>query len=583
MSPTMQIWQDKIILRLPEDVHPALAPFARYNQKVHGYLLAFSKQNLQRIFKIYPSIDIKNYDRIEDLKRKQQELIDIKEKVKFIKVSTEMPVIDLKMPPLGDYQRRGVWFLLENKKSALFADCGVGKTFMTLVSTEMQMKAGLIERGKVLVCGKLATLETGWMEDTKKFTDLTAQLLWLPATSKRKEKLTRLLNYDADLYIINHEGVLVLEEELCAKNFQKVIIDESTILKSYHGDFTRDGGKFGKAIMNVAKNSKWKVIMSGTPAPNGPEDLWGQFKFLDPEGLLLEASYNDFKAAYMDEIVFGRNRMDAPKKYVFKKEYLPFIGDLVNSIAYQVKIRDHLHDLPAKTVISRKVPMSKEQHEHYLKMRDNLSTVLNDEFVAVDVKLAQLVKLRQITGGFLIDQKEEAHEIKGSTKLDAMDSLMEEIGNEKVVVYAQYRWEIKTLAERYKNRGVVTVYGDNKSEDNLSNIKKFIQDPNTKVIILHPKSAAHGVTFTVAHYMIFYSVSYSAEDDYQCVARIERAGQKHPIFVYYLLSKFDSNSDEHKETIDEVIYRALRIKGKNQDHLLSQSEIDMEIILRGAL
>jgi len=578
MSLHIAIWQDKIILRTKEELHPSLKPYTKYNERISGYLFWFGKQNLQRIFNAYGLLPVlRGQERIDELKIKHSELKSITQKVANVKSSAQLPAIAFKLPPLGEYQHRGVCFLLETPIAPLFASCGVGKTFMALTSTEEQFRTGVLERGKVLICAKLATLETAWFDDCLKFTDMKANIVWLPAGSKRKEKLLAILNDPADIYIINHDGLMVLEEELAEKKFQKVVVDESTILKSYHGDFTRSGGKFGKALMNVAKHASWRVIMSGTPAPNGPEDLWGQFKFLDPEGFLLEPSFFDFRAEYMKELSYGRNPITSFKKFVFKRETLPQIKTLVDSLSYQVKIRDCLHDLPPKTIIPRRIRMSAEQNAHYASMLESLSTIIDDEFVSIDVKLAQIAKLRQITGGFLIDQEERPHPIDTATKLDALDCLIEELGDNKIVIYAQYRWEIKTIAERYKDLGLVTVYGENKSEDNLKNIKAFIQDPKVKAIVLHPKSAAHGVTFTVSHYMIFYSSSYSAEDDYQCVKRIERAGQKHPIFIYYLISVLQEPIRKHEESIDEIMYRVIQVKSKNQSELIDQREVNKAI------
>ena len=439
-----------------------------------------------------------------------------------------------------------------------------------------------------MVCGKLATLETGWMEDCSRFTNLKAVMVWLsPSTYKRKEKMLKLLEEEADLYITNHETVMALEEELAAKKFEKVVVDESTILKSYHGDHTRTGGKFGKALMNVAAHADWRVVMSGTPAPNGPEDLWGQFKFLDPDGIILEASFQDFRAQYMKKVYFGKynpavDSREPPHKWVTPVESIKVIRDFVSPFIYQIKIRDHLKDLPERTVMRRPVPMSMEQHEHYMNMRDKLGTVIDDELVAISVRLAQATKLRQITGGFLIDQQEIPHPIESAGKLDALSDLIEEIGDEKIVIYAQYRWEIKSIFERYKDRGALAVYGENKVEDNLANIKEYIRNPDIKIIVLHPQSAAYGITFVVSHYMIFYSISYSEMENYQCIKRIERAGQKHPMFIYYLISKLAKSVPNTKGkktvTIDEAIFDALQLKRQNQDDLLDQSSVNRNIL-----
>jgi len=82
--------------------------------------------------------------------------------------------------------------------------------------------------------------------------------------------------------------------------------------------------------------------------------------------------------------------------------------------------------------------------------------------------------------------------------------------------------------------------------------------------------------------MIFYSISYSEMENYQCIKRIERAGQKHPMFIYYLISKLaksvPSTKGKKTVTIDEAIFDALQLKRQNQDDLLDQSSINRNIL-----
>ena len=183
-------------------------------------------------------------------------------------------------------------------------------------------------------------------------------------------------------------------------------------------------------------------------------------------------------------------------------------------------------------------------------------------------------KLRQLTGGFIIDHKEEVHPVEENNKLEELDSILDdEISHDdKVVIYAQYRHEIEAINKRYKKYGIVSVYGGNTTKQNLDNIRKFKEDPKIRLIVLHPKSAAHGITFTCAHYMIFYSYDHSAEDAYQCKSRIERAGQKHNMIIFYLSCY---------KTVDEDTYKAVLLKIHNQSYLIdgtAPTEEDQESI-----
>jgi len=576
---TLSIWKDQIILRtrLPAEELAALKEHIKFSERLQAYTLAFSKQNLQRIYKAFGQIPvIEGRSRIAHLRAKLAQFNEVVSKAELAKTSPTLPEYPYKVPPLAPYQHRGVVYLVNVKSGALFVDCGCGKTFMVACSSELHIKKGLVAPGKTLICGKLATLHQGWMGDIKRFTDLKATCLWLPTAYKRKEKIRKLLDEPADVYIINHDGVRIYEKELAEKQFQKVVIDESTILKSFRSEYAKaKGGSFARSVMKVAAHADYRVIMSGTPAPNGPEDLFGQIKFLDPCGFLLEASWRDFRQEYMLPEYFGDpSDPNTLKVYKFDEERLDEVGEKITKLAYRVKIRDVLPDLPERTIVTRTVVMAPEQEAHYKTMTEQMFAHVDEALVSTTNKLTQIIKLRQITSGFIIDAEEAPHPISNDNpKLEMLDDLLrEEIDSDnKVVMFAQYRWEFEQIAERYKDLGVVTYYGDNTASEKMRNLDAFINGTEARIIVLHPKSCAHGVTLTMAHYMIFYSISYSAEEDYQCIKRIERNSQRHKMFVYYLLAA---------RSIDEVMFAVIRHKQERQASMIDGSddggnEIDM--------
>ena len=464
-----------------------------------------------------------------------------------------------------------------------------GKTFMVVASADVLAKKGVIQNGKTLICAKLNTIESTWVEDTKKFSNLSIGVLWAPTHKKnRRELIFDTLNSDYDMFVINHDGVRLFEDQLATKCFERVVVDESTILKSFKGESNQiKSGAFGKALMNVSRNAKYRVIMSGTPASNGPADLWGQYHFLDESGIILDPNNADFMERYYDVVdlrkkvdrlekdEFGNVKYDNkgvplektlklgdPHNYVPKAGAIEAISNLTMPLAYRLKLRDVLPSLPERTIMFRSIEMSEEQRKYYKAMDKTLKVEIDEARIVVNLAITSLMKLRQITGGFIIDMQEKAHAIPSNPKLDELDSLLnEEINHkEKVIIYCQYRWEIETIEERYKSHGVVTVYGGNSGEKNIKNINRFINDPSIRLNVMHPKSAAHGITLVVAHYMIFYSISHSAEDNYQAIRRIERPGQKHPMFFYYLLCR---------KTIDTDIYDIIDVKDLDQEKLLS--------------
>jgi SNF2 family DNA or RNA helicase len=588
------VWNNKILLKwdkkIPEHAKPNsihtpddiiywwehLDGFTSFAKRSGMYTMSFSRQNISRLKKQFGVFQIeRGQEEIRSLVDKVKLFDELVKKAEMIKAlpAEQLPQYQYKVPPLGEFQHREVVFLVEMPLSPIFADCGTGKTFCVLCSTEQQIKQRLITPGKTLICGKLATLESGWLEDAANFTNLKVVSLWLPQSSKRKEKILERLNEPADAYVINHDGVRVFEEALLAKRFEKVVVDESTILKGFHGmDAHIKGGAFGRSLVRISQYAKYKVIMSGTPAPNGPIDLWGQMHFLDQDGLLLDPVFNDFRNDNYFKVDLRREedryREDGryrpmgpktPKKWELKQGALARVSNLVTPLSYRVKIRDHIKDLPELSIMKRQIELTAEQRKHYDDMENRLCVEIDQERIAVPIILTKLMKLRQITGGFIIDNEGKSHQLESNPKVEELDSLLEEEidPNDKVVIYAQYKWEIEMIESRYKHFKIVPVYGENYSRENLDNIDRFRKDPECRLIVLHPKCAAHGVTFTMAHYMIFYSIDYSAENNYQCVKRIERAGQKEPMFVYYLLGR---------KSIDQTIYDALKVK----EHIQSQ-------------
>lgn len=580
----------------------------RYYKSQAAFAMDFSKQNLKRIHNDFGRVPVKSgMEYITDLKHKNSlfvEMVNKAQKAKTLPID-QLPYYDYKMDPLGEYQHRGVVLLNNIKRLPLFADCGLGKTFMVLVSTELQIKRGAVSRGKTLIAGKLATLETGWLEDAEMFTDLKIGMLWSSKSTKEKkyEQIMETLNdpsYDA--FVINHDGLRIYEQELREHGFEKVVVDESTILKGFHGmERHFKGGEFGRSLMRVSEKAEWRVIMTGTPAPNGPQDLWGQLKFLNPEGFVLEPTWRDFLSTHFDQVYFGATNVrnkgqkytkgpkkgelrypntpmgqliaphlkegeplnpNTPSKPVVKSTAIPVIRDMLAPWMYRLKLRENV-EVPEDKRMKRIVDMTSSQKKHYNDMKEKLMVELEDGTeIRASIELAAYGKLRQITGGFIIDHEENAKALKKNPKMDMLDQLVEEEidSEEKIVIFAEYQWEVKTITSRYKKYGAVSVYGGNSTKKNLDNIKKFKKGgKDVRIIVMHPQSASHGVNLTEACYLIFYSINFSAEFNYQAVGRILRANQKNAMFIYYLLCR---------NSIDTLAFDKIVGKNKDQDMLL---------------
>jgi len=541
-------------------VLPHIHGHASWNEKQRCFFLSFSVQNLKRIHAQFGQIRVATgQHRIDQLKIEYAEFKEDMRKARLIRTRPTLPAYDYKVPPLAEYQHRMVVYLTNVKRAALFADCGTGKSFSCLVAIERLIRYGLVDPGKILICIKLATLR-GWLKDNAAFTGLKVVPLWTDSGYKRKEKLLAALAEPADVRLVNHDGVRVLKDALEAEQFQLVAVDEATILKGFRGPRARTGA-FGKALLDVSRSAKRRVVMSGTPSPNDASDLWGMTKFLEPHGFLLESSWKDFCQEFQKEVFFGDPKNpDTMSQWVMTKAGTAAVRDIIEPMAFRVRLRDVIKDLPPKTVMTRSLPMGKDQLKHYEEMEDTLSTMIDEEHVTVSVQLALIQKLRQISGGALIDQNEVPHVIPDNPKIEMLRALIDEeiAADEAVIVFAEYRHEIESIAALW-NKDCVTLYGGNTSKQNLDNIEAFMRPDGPRIIVIHPQSGAHGITLTRSRYAIFYSFDYSHEKNYQAEKRIERASQTRDMLVYYLVA-------EH--SIDEIMLDCVRQKAEQQAQLI---------------
>src|SRR5688572_10547502 len=283
---TMGIFKDKIVLKwdgsIPEDLIERLGmqglfgdeetrrrllanefadlfeywshigDYLRFSKKSGNFTCSFSYHNLARLHREFgPMQVLYGQPDIDALKRRLAKFRAMAERLKSILAGNLDPTIQFKVPPLGHYQLLGVNGLAAVERFPLFADCGMGKTYMVLVSSEHHLRTGLVRPGKMLVCGELPRLRSGWYRDAVKFTDLKPAILWSEGAKKRAEVL-RLMQSDADIFIINLEGCKVYLRELVEMGFEKVVVDESTILKSYRGDFAKRGGVLGRCLLQIA-------------------------------------------------------------------------------------------------------------------------------------------------------------------------------------------------------------------------------------------------------------------------------------------------------------------------------------------
>ena len=438
---------------------------------------------------------------------------------------------------------------------AIFADMGTGKTLMAL---EAYRRLKTQNPGiKMVVCAPLSLLEAAWGLDIRQFTAFSYYNAHdKPIPEVLKEDIL-LINYDA--VITKRAGPLatIIKGNL-------LVTDESSRMKNNQAKTT-------KIMLALGKLAKYRIVMTGTPAPNSPVEYWGQVEFLKPRYLHPSGSFYAFRNSYF-HLQRGRQIMQGKMvtkmalydafrtgfKYEITQNNLERLMAKINPLAFRIRKEECL-DLPEQVDEVRYVYLGIKTLKHYKEMKNDLITEIKRETITAEMALTKILKLREVCSGFLINSAGENIEIGSHEKLIELLATIEELGNQPLIIWCCFKYEIqkiqKELEKIYGLKSCVCLYSETKNRDQA--IDDF-KNSRVRFAIAHSASIGHGVTFINCSNEIFYSIDYSWERWIQAKARIHRIGQTKKCSYIHLLAK---------GTIEEDIYKVLQEKGKMTDIL----------------
>jgi len=439
-----------------------------------------------------------------------------------------------------------------NKENfAYFMEMGTGKTKVLIDNLAM-----LYDKGKVdgaLIIAPKGVVKTWYEQELP--THLpdhieNVSVLWQPNITKgQQEKLESLFEIESALHILVM-NVEALSTEKGVKFATKFInshkalmaIDESTTIKTPTARRTKN-------IIKIGVNAKYKRIMTGSPITKNPLDLYTQCEFLDP-WLLDFASYYSFRNRYAEmKTMHVRGRsIQVVKEF----RHLAELSDTVKEFSYRVLKEDCL-DLPPKNFVKRHISLTPDQKKIYEQMKKHAIAMLNKKVTTTVTVLTQLMRLHQITCGYVTADDGTIQEVE-SNRLNELMSILEEVEG-KVIIWANYQFSVSDIIQKitkvYGPDSYVHYYGLTPQEDRQDYIRRFQNDPKCRFIIGTPQTGGYGITLTQANTVIYYSNGYDLEKRLQSEDRAHRIGQKKNVTYIDIIAE---------DTIDEKIVEALRSK-----------------------
>lgn len=461
-----------------------------------------------------------------------------------------------------DYQRGAVTRAVSQERFALFADPGLGKTAMTLEA--FRLLRGSLEVSRMLVVAPLRPAYSVWPAEAKKweqFRDLRVHVL--------HGKGLR-LDVDADVYVTNPESL----KWLAGQDWdwpEMLAIDELTKFKHY----TSGRAKHLRQIFTKSRHGlPWRIGLTGTPAPNGLEDLFGQIMALD-DGKRLGTELKDFRCN------FGfYPEADGRGFYKWKEgtQTSQLMSNALRDLVLRLNARDHLK-LPEFVEVDVPVRLPPKARTLYTQLRKEMVVRLETGHVAALSPGSLTAKCRQVANGsvYLSDDgmiaevdkdgrpiNAKRSEVIHTAKAEALADLIEEAGRQPMLVVYEHKHELPVIREHVARvTGSIPPYlGGGVSGAEGDAIVGAWNAGKLPVLIVHPQSAAHGLNLQAGGNLIcWYSLTWDLELYEQLNKRLHRQGQKaDTVFVYRLLAE---------RTVDQTVARAITRKARTQEELLT--------------
>jgi hypothetical protein len=456
-----------------------------------------------------------------------------------------------KIPPLFPQQQETVDFMKDKPRVFDMSDPGTGKTrgHLQAFVNRMNHKQGK----KALVVAPKSILQPAWGNDIDKF---FPGLRYQVAYATNREAAFRA---EADVYITNHDAVkwLNAKDNPLGRGyldaFDTIIIDESTAFKHHTSQRS-------KAIRAIAKRFEYREALTGTPNPNSVIELWHQSYLLD-EGERLGTSFWKLRNVVQEAKQVGPSPQHV--KWVDKDGAEEAVLDMLSDIT----IRHKLVDVPGNHTYAVEFDLSPKVRRQYDEMLNMALTMTEKGEVISAVHASSLnTKLLQIAAGAVYTSPDEyavIHDQRTNLVLDLMEA------RSATVVVCMWRHQRELLMEAAKKRGMKVANIDGSVTNprvRAQHVEDF-QAGKLKALIVHPKSAGHGLTLTRGVATIYVSPTYDAELYKQVYHRIVRKTQLHETETIHVVAK---------NTVDATVYDKLDSKLDSMTLLLSLAELNKE-------
>ena len=410
----------------------------------------------------------------------------------------------------------------------------------------------------MLVMASVRICQLTWRQEAAKWTHtkhLNVQFLHGDKKDKILAEGLRLLPGlgGVDVFLINYEGLPWLCEKYRGKGglpFDTIVADEITKLKNSQG--VRH-----KALRKVTNNTPRKWGLTGTPAPNGYLNLFGQFLWLDG-GASLGRFYSHYRDMYFQPEFDGFG-------YKLQKGGQERIHERIREIVFRLEYTD----LPAVRNNDIIIPLDAKSRKSYDTMKKEMLLNVDGAVITAGNSAAVYGKLKQMANGAVYksgqlpgQEKEWVH--LHDAKLDALCELIESLNGQPCLIAYQYNHDLERIQKRLKEEfgWDVPYLGSGVTGAQAEKLQDEWNANKHPAMLCQPQSVAHGLNFQQggAWHIIWFSADWDLENYEQLIRRLRRKGNTAERVMNHRLIVEDS--------LDGEVFSALEDKDVTQARLL---------------
>lgn len=453
-----------------------------------------------------------------------------------------------------NYQRYCIERMVSDEALGGFLDMGLGKTVITLTAIN-ELRYNRWAVGRCLVVAPKKVAEATWQNEAAKW-DHLRRLRIVPVLGSAAKRI-RALHTPGDVWVINRENVPWLAE-YCRNSwpFDMVVLDESS-------SFKNPSSKRFKALRMVRPRIRRLVELTGTPAPNGLEDLWAQLYLLDG-GQRLGKTISSFRESFFTQDPSYPGQ--AYRTYSPQKDAERRIREAIADICVSMKAEDYL-ELPEFITHEIPVALDPKAERAYRKLEREMLLEVDEQTITAGTAAVLNGKLLQLCSGAVYDVDGGVAEIH-RCKLEAFLETVERLHGEHALVFYWFQHERGRLVEALEGSGLrVRVYRGPEDE-------RAWNAGEVDLLLAHPASCGYGLNLQQGgRHAIWYTLpNWNLELPDQANRRLHRQGQQYPVVSHLLLVQGG---------MDEDMAASLREKGGVQESMLRALRARIEKVRRG--